>query len=530
MSAPAPTLAWDEPASGPAAATTSGLPGGYRRTALTGYAYTAAALVVAVVATPVLARALGPTSFGIWSLVGSSVSYLEVLELGFGAATVSYVAERAAARDREGVRRVVATSFWVLAAPGGVGLVLSLLAAWAAPSVLDLAPGDVAPTRALIVLLAVDLAVSIPSDSFGGALAGLRRLDLVNSSLVVGLLLTAAGWFVVLALGGGIVALGVVTAVIGLGGQGARFLLARRLVPGLSVRPRLVQRSTASAMSRLSGWFALSDVNRVVVQRLDILLVGAVVGVAPAGIYAVGQKLALLIAKCAEPATAVLFPHSAELLARGDREGLRSALLVGSRLTLAVAVPLAAGLAWFARPLLELWVGQGYGDATRVVVLLALAAVAGSLATCVQLVLKGMRRARAAAGGATADALVNLTLSVLLGRLLGAWGVALATLVAATVAAAVLVPAACRAVGVRPLLLFGSLLRAHLPPLAVAAAAALASRALLPHPGLLVLPLAGGVVTLHLLLLARTALDTAERQALAGRLGRLVPRRRTGVR
>lgn len=507
---------------GPAApgqeAPASGLPVGYRRTALTGYSLTAVSLLVALLATPLLARALGPERFGIWAVIGSTVLYLEVLELGLGAATVSAVADRAARGDREGIRQAVATSFWLLTVPGGVALVLSGLAAWALPSVLDIAPQDLPAARLLLIVLAVDLAVSIPADSFGGTLAALRRLDLVNSSLVVVGVAQAVGWVLVIVSGGGLVALGIVTAVLGLAGQAARFLLARRLVPGLSLRPGLVHGELIRPLARLSAWFALSDVNKIVVQRLDVLLVGAVVGVRAAGIYAVGQKLALLVLRAVEPATLVLFPHTAELRARGDDQGVREALLTGARLSLAISLPLATILAFFAAPLIELWVGASYGEAAGITAVLAVATVAGSLAAAAGLVLKGLQRARSAGTGAAVDAVVNVLLSVLLGHLLGAVGVAVATLVAASVAASLLLPSACRASSLPLGALLGQLARAHLLPLLVAASLAQALRVITPDPGLLVLPEALLVFVVHAALLLRTAIEPERRRQLLARL------------
>jgi len=510
------------------ASVAGGLPSGYRRTALSGYALTVTSVLVALLATPLLARALGPERFGIWSVVGAGVLYLEVLELGFGAATISAVAERAAVGDDRGVRHAVATSFWLLALPGLLAFGVSGAAAAALPHLLDIAPADLPAARLLVLVLALDLAVSIPSDSFGGALAALKRLDLVSLSLLVTGVCQALAWVGVLAGGGGLVALGVVTAVLGLAGQLSRFLLLRRIAPGLSLSVREVQRDLVRPMARISGWFALSDVNKIVVQRIDVLLVGAVVGIRAAGIYAVGQKLAVFVLRAVEPATVVFFPHVARLRALGDGDAVRATLLVGTRLTLAISAPLCLVLAFFAGPLLRLWVGSEYAAAVPVVVLLALAGVVGSIAASAQLVLKGLRQARAAGLGAALDATVNLGLSVVLGIAVGGWGIALATLVAACVAVVVLLPSACRHAGLPLGSLLGSLLRAHVPPAAAAAALAVLFRILTPAPGLLVVAEVLVVLVVHVGLLTRTALEPAARDDLRRRLGALRARvRRT---
>ena len=66
------------------------LPTRFLRNSLSNYLNTGTAAVIALAMTPVLANGLGPERYGIWAFAGSLALYLEVFELGFGAATVSY--------------------------------------------------------------------------------------------------------------------------------------------------------------------------------------------------------------------------------------------------------------------------------------------------------------------------------------------------------------------------------------------------------------------------------------------------------
>ena len=74
----------------------------------------------------------------------------------------------------------------------------------------------VGQARFLLLLLAFDMALSIPMDTFGGALIAMQRFDLLNYSLIAVIVAQAIGWVVVLSLHGGLIALGVVTVVVSL--------------------------------------------------------------------------------------------------------------------------------------------------------------------------------------------------------------------------------------------------------------------------------------------------------------------------
>ncbi len=502
------------------------LPRRFRRSVLTNYLNTATTAVVALVMTPVLVHGLGTEAYGIWVLAGSLALYLELLEFGFGLATVKFVAHHSSLNDRPGLVRVVATSFWILAVPGVIALVLGAGIALAFSHIFTV-PADLETAAAVVVLvIAFDLALSIPSDTFGGTLLGLQRFDLVNGTLMVVLVAQAVSWFLVLEAGGGLVELAVVTVALSLLGQLARYLLARRLVPGISVARRYFDRELVRPLAGLSAWLAISQTSLLVIQRLDVVIVGVVLGVRAAAVYAVGQKLAFAVERFVMPTVKMFFPWSSELAAREDEPGLRSSLLTGTRLSLAVGAPLCLALILFAEPVIHAWVGSGFEEAGRVVVFLAAATVAAALGRTGLLMLQGVGRARPTALIAFGEAVANVTLAIVLAHLMGVDGVALAALIAAAAAnAAFAVPYACRHFGVSPALLVRSLLRAHALPVA----ASLATGWLLLRAdveGIAAVLAAGGcVVAVYLLVFVLTGLDRGERALLLARSRLLLARR-----
>lgn len=490
------------------------LPIRYRRNVVSTYLTTAVIAVAALVTTPILARELGKEGFGIWVLVGSFALYLELLEFGFGKAAPKFVAEFAARGDDRGVRATIATSFWILAALGSVAAVVGAVVAALFPSLFGISSELAGAAQVLILLVLLDLSISIPSDTFGGVLMGLQRFYLVNTTLVTVTILQAIAWTIVLASGGGLVALGIVTVALSLGGQLARFLLARRYVPGASIAPRLIDRAMARRFTGLSVWFFVLDVSRVVVIRLDTVVVGLVVGVPAAGVYAVGQRLTLALEQLIEPLTKSFFPHSSSLSAGDDHEGLRRSLVVGTRLSLAIAAPIALALGFLARPLLDLWLGASsdFGDAATVVVLLAAAVTVGALTRTGLLMLQGIGQVRVPAFIVAAEAVLNLVLSVVLAHEMGLDGVALGTLIAVVVVnLGVLYPYMCRQFDVPIGELSATLARAHLPALAVAGLTGAALAALDPA-GLVVLVAALAIGASYAAVFWFTGLTADERE------------------
>lgn len=502
------------------------LPIRYRRNVVSTYVTTGVIAVAALVTTPILARELGKEGFGIWVLVGSFALYLELLEFGFGKAAPKFVAEYFARGDERGLRATIATSFWILAGLGSVAAVVGAVIAALFPQIFGVSPELSGAAQILILLVLLDLAISIPADTFGGVLMGLQRFYLVNTTLVTVTILQAVAWTIVLLNGGGLVELGVVTVVLSLGGQLARFLLARRYVPRASISPRLVDGALARRFSGLSVWFFVLDMSRVVTIRLDTVVVGLVVGVPAAGVYAVGQRLTLALEQLVEPLTKSFFPHSSTLSAGQDHEGLRRSLLVGTRLSLAIAAPIALALGFLAGPLIDLWLGAGtgFGEAATVVVLLAAAVSIGALTRTGLLMLQGIGDVRMPALIVAAEAALNLVLSVILAREMGLEGVALGTLIAVVVAnVGVLYPYMCHRFEVSIGELSLTLARAHVPALVVAGLIG-GGLAALQLAGVVVLLAAPAIGVAYVTVFWFTGLTPDERRHLRG----LVRRRRRG--
>jgi PST family polysaccharide transporter len=303
-------------------------------------------------------------------------------------------------------------------------------------------------------------------------------------------------------------------------GQLIRYLIARRLVKGLSVSPRRVDRQLIRPFAGFSVWLGVEDAAYILLNRIDAVIVGLVLGVGAAGVYGVGQRLAIALGQLVQPVAGLFFPHSADLAARRDVDGLRNSFLTGTRLLLAVAAPLALALAILADPIIEAWVGSGFDAAAEVTVFLVAAVVVWVLIDTGISTLQGMGRPRRPAIIRAAETALNLGLSVLLAHLIGLEGVALATLLAAVAANLfVLLPQMCRQFGLRVTEFAGPLVAAHAP----AAAAGLVVGWLvtrLEPSGFIPLIGAGTAITLsYVAVFAVTGLDSSERAALLRRVG-----------
>jgi O-antigen/teichoic acid export membrane protein len=414
----------------------SGLPKNLGRNVFVNYIAVVAISITAIVTTPILLHHLGLAAFGIYGLAGSVVAYLQLFDMGFGAATIRQVAADANRRP-QGVIRTVNTNFFALSILGSVALVMGLGVAVVSPTLFNVHGSLANSTIITFAILAVALAISIPFDTLGGVLAAYQRFDWLSICNVSVTVLAAGGGCVAVVLGYGLVGAAVASAGAALGLHFVRWWLVRKLVPGVRLSPRLVDRSRLRGSARESGWFLLRDITDVVINQADLVVVGLLLGIKAAAVYAIGLKLAQISRRAMKPLSQVFFPEASTLANNNQGHRLSLLLMDGTRISLAVALPIALVLTIMAKPLLSAWgvsedLRSYLGQAIAVLVLLAGARGLTAITETAWWLLAGAGWIRVTALVALAESIVNLGSSVALAKPLGPAGVALGTFIGLT--------------------------------------------------------------------------------------------------
>ncbi len=440
-----------------------------RRNVVTNYLVAVVLVAVGFITTPILTHQLGIVRYGVWALIGSLIPFLELLELGFANATVQFVNRHLELEDHDKIGDTLNTSFLCLSILGIVAFAGVVVFVIFLPDLITSIPKSlVGQAQFLLLILAFDMALSIPMDTFGGALCAMDRFDLVNYTLIMVMVAQAVGWVVVLWFHGGLVALGIVTVAISLVGQLSRLLMVRHVLPWFHLSFRRFDFSLVKSFTSASSWYSIQQISDAVISLADVLIVGAAAGVRAAAIYAVAQRLGLLPVRIIEPRTYVLFTKAGQLTARGDRSGLAESTDEVVRFVQYLSVPTAIALGFLAGPTVEAWVGPLYHEAAPVIGLLCLAGVIQAWAHTVRTAINGSGHPTLPAIVFGIEAALHVVLGVVLSARYGPLGMAEATLIGVVVMEGmIMLPLAYRQIGDSfPRLVFRAL-RTMGPPAAI---------------------------------------------------------------
>jgi len=385
--------------------------------------------VVGFILAPFIVHSLGNTGYGLWTLVISLTGYFGMLDLGIRSSVGRFVARHIALNEEDQVNRIINTSFTLLAAGGMLALIGSIVIATYFFGVFKVEPQFVFAGKAALMILGLNIACTLPLGVFSAVLVGLERYDVIGATTIVGELLRAVLVMVFLKLGFGLVALALVTLFIGAAEYTVMALLVRSLYRPLRLGWRFVDLSTLKGLSSFGIFRFIWIVSNQVIFYSDSVVIGIYLGASAITHFAIAGSLVNYGRNLVSLLTDAFFPAATRMDAKDDLSGLQQLLILGTRISLLISLPLCLGFVFLGKQFIGLWMGKEYFSSAAILIVLTIPQFASMSLYVSTLVLTSMARHRVLAYLALAEGVTNLVLSVVLVRRIGLIGVAWGTVI-----------------------------------------------------------------------------------------------------
>lgn len=392
------------------------------------------AIVLTLVALPLLLDAFGLARFGAWALLmtfSATNGWLSLLDLGLGTAATRTVASHAGRDDAAGVARGAATTLLMFVLLGtAAGIAIVLLGRLVGASVLGI---DGALAREFEAALVPFGAWVFADFAFGGAVAvldGLQRIDLSRFA-DMGRRLLVLGTGVLAARSTGDLEATTAAAAIAAG-------IAAALTLGVVVLrlDRSTMRPSSSELAHMLRYGVRVAALRplgVVHRTMDRIVVGIVLGPSAVALVEIAAQLQAGADAVLSASSYAVVPSSAFLEADHRRDALRELLLTGTRYSLLVTAPVVVGTCLLAGPMVDVWMGRDQAEAAG---LAAVAVASIGLAAPLQVgsnLLLGVGRAASIFRAVAASVALNLVFTIGLVPVIGIVGAFWSTIVATLV-------------------------------------------------------------------------------------------------
>ncbi len=397
------------------------------------WAAMAVSMVVPFFLTPFVVRHLGATAYGIWILAVSTVSYLNLLDLGLRSAVIRFVS-KATAQERLGdATSAIGAALWFRLIVAAAVSVLSICLSLAFPHLFKIPQNLQHAGQITVLLCALGVGITLVSGVFGAVLAAINRFDILSSVTMVQTSARAVGVLLILRSGRGLITLAYWELTVVLLSGLLTCAIALKMFPPCRVP---IARPDMKVVKMIWAYSFTTFVFMIAVQIIvntDTLVVGAFLTVALVTSYTIGSSLINYASQVVGALSTTFTPLASGLEASGKAGDLQTLLLRGTQATLGLALPIGITLLFRGRTFISLWMGPQYsqisGSILQILMISLFFSVANSTAASIMMAID---KHKPVARWAVFEAVLNLGLTLFLVRVIGIYGVALGTSIAMT--------------------------------------------------------------------------------------------------
>jgi len=399
----------------------------------TSYARFLTGIVAVFFITPFILGVVGVEQFGLWSLCLAVTGVLGLLDMGFGTATVKYVAECTGNSNYAARNEALSTLMLLYAVLGGFCLLLVFAFIPAGINLFALESQQADSFKTVMIITGVAMAMTLPLSVFRSALIGAGRFDVVNLAETLSILVNVVLVVTLLLNGWGLTGLAIANASVMLLAPLVLIPVAWRLIPAFQLAGTLVRLKRMGEVAPLAIWFMLANIALLITLRSDALIIKGFLPLTAVAAYAIAAKISEYSYLLNKQFSNALMPLVSHAIGAGDRATVRSILVDGTRYLMIIATPLLGLLFFHAEHIVVLWVGPELQAVVLPLRILLVAVFFSTLQLNAANVLGMTGSHRGVAFIMIGSASFNILLSLLLIPRMGLAGAAVSTLAAACI-------------------------------------------------------------------------------------------------
>lgn len=396
--------------------------------------------VIGFLLSPLIVHSLGTTGYGLWTLVLSMTGYFGLLDLGIRSSVGRFVARYVTLHDEEKTNRIVSTAFAILFTGGVLTLLATVIVAEFFFPYLHVEAQLQSVGRIALLVTGLTMACALPLGVFSSVLVALEHYHILSGVTIIGEVIRAVLIVVALKSGHGLLTLAAIAFFISVSEYLVMAAFAKQQYRPLRISPGLVDAVTFRELFGFGVHRFIWMIANQLIFYSDSIVIGIFLNAGAITYYAIAGSLINYGRTIVSLLTDTFYPGAARLDARQDLGGLRNLLVIGTRISLLVSLPLCLGFVFLGRQFITLWMGPEYSVSALYLMVLTLAQFTGMSQYMSALVLAAMAKHRFLAYLVLVEGVANLVLSIILIRKIGLVGVAWGTVIPDVICTAVIVP------------------------------------------------------------------------------------------
>lgn len=398
--------------------------------AILSYVIIFANMVIGVLYTPILTAKLGQSEYGLYSLVTSIISYLTILDFGFGNAIIVYTARYRVNNEKEKQEKLHGMFFLIYTIIGVIAGIIGAII-WANADNLfanSMSAEEIDKAKTLLGILTFNLIVTFPLSVFSSIVTAYEKFIFAKVLNLARIILNPIIMIILLNIGYKSVALVILTTVLNITTLILNFWYCKTKL-NIKLKFGKLDFSLLKEIMAYSVWVFLNSIMDKINWALDQFILGVYAGTVAVAIYSVASNLNQMYMNFSTAISGVLLPRVTEMEEKKatDKEFTEMFIKTG-RLQYIVMALIMSGFVLYGREFINiLWVGPEYDESYFIACILMIPSTVPLIQNVGLNILQAKNKYKFRVIVLLIFAVVNVITSIILSQLLGGIGAAIGT-------------------------------------------------------------------------------------------------------
>lgn len=346
---------------------------------IVGYIEIIVSTLVAFIYTPFMLKKMGQSEYGLYSLVASVVSYLSVLDMGFGNAMVRYISKSQGKKEKETENKLNSLFLIVYTIIGAIALLIGFILYQNIDKLFgkSLSIEELKKAKIIMIILIATIAINFPLSIFTSYVTACEKFiflkiltiikDISIPVIMIPLLLCGFKSIAMTIVNNGFtIFVNIVTLIYCFKKLNMKF--------DFQIGDR--ERKLMKEILGYSFFMFLNIIVDAIYNNTDQVILGSVCGTIAVSVYAVGSKIIQLNQRFSTTISGLFLPNITKTLQEenGD-EKVNEIFIKVSRIQIYIMMFILSGFWIIGKMFIYLWAGKEYIDAYYIVLIIITPAI-----------------------------------------------------------------------------------------------------------------------------------------------------------
>lgn len=331
--------------------------------------------LVGLLLTPFIIKSIGDSEYGLYTLIGSFIAYLGVLDFGMNNAVIRYVAKYKVNNDKDGEENFLAISLIVYT-------VISLMVAVVGSIIYvnigyffdsSLTAIEIEKAKIMLLILIANLMLALPGGIFIAICSGREKFVFSKLMTLIKYIFRSVLVVIVLLKGGDSVSIVIVDTVANL-----LMIIGSGYYVFFTLKVRIMlykfDFTLLKNIFEYSFWIFISAIAFNFYWSSGQFIIGMKENTAAVAVFGIGVLLGGYYGAFSSAINGMLVPRAMQYVEKGNNSNELTELVIKyGRLNLLVLLLILTGFYVFGKTFVLLWVGESYVDSFKISLIIMLA-------------------------------------------------------------------------------------------------------------------------------------------------------------